>query len=84
MKPGMFGTEPVEQLGRALLLLGAALLVVGGFFCFAGKLPFRLGRLPGDFVYRGERGTFYFPLATCFVVSAVLSLMFWLLNHFRR
>jgi hypothetical protein len=41
-----------------------------------GKLGF--GRLPGDIAIRGEQGGFYFPIVTCLVVSAVLSLIFWL------
>jgi len=40
-----------------------------------------LGRLPGDVVI--ERGNFhlYFPIATCILVSAVLSFIVWLLNR---
>jgi len=60
------------------------LLLVGAFFFFGGKLPFRLGRLPGDIVHRGENTTFYFPIVTCLVVSIALSLVFWLINNFRR
>jgi hypothetical protein len=35
-------------------------------------------------VHRGEHGTFYLPLVSCLAVSAVISLVFWLFNHFRR
>lgn len=71
----------LRDLGRTLLIFGAILLLVGAFFFFGGKLPFRL---PGDIVHRGENTTFYFPIATCLVVSIALSLVFWLINHFRR
>jgi hypothetical protein len=74
----------LRELGRMLLILGAVLLLVGAFFFFGGKLPFRLGHLPGDVVHRGEHSTFYFPIVTCLVVSFALSLLFWLINHFRR
>jgi hypothetical protein len=37
-----------------------------------------LGRLPGDIAIGGEHGGFYFPIVTCLVVSAVLSLIFWI------
>ncbi len=67
-----------------LLLLGGLLLLVGAFFYFGGKLPFRLGRLPGDIVRKGERTMFYFPIATCLVLSVGLSLLFWALSRFRR
>lgn len=74
----------LRDLGRTLLLLGGALILVGAFLYFGGKLPLRLGRLPGDIVHRGEHTTFYFPIVTCLVLSAGLSLFFWLIKHFRR
>jgi hypothetical protein len=74
----------LRDLGRTLLLLGAAFVLAGAFFYFGGKLPFRLGRLPGDIVHRGEHSTFYFPVVTCLVLSVALSLLFWLINRFRR
>jgi len=58
--------------------------MVGAFFYFGGKLPFRLGRLPGDIAYKGDHTTFYFPIVTCIVLSIGLSVLFWLLSRFRR
>jgi len=74
----------MQQLGRTLLLLGAVLIVVGAFLYFGDKLPFRLGRLPGDFVHRGRNTTFYFPLVSCLVISILISLILWIINQFRR
>ena len=68
-------------LGRALISLGIALIVLGVLVTFAGRLPFRLGRLPGDIYIQGKQSSFYFPLATCLVVSALLSVLMW---FFRR
>lgn len=76
--------DPTRDLGRTLLILGALLFAAGVFFYFGPKLPFRLGRLPGDIVHRSGHGTFYFPIVTCLVFSAALSLIFWLLSHLRR
>jgi hypothetical protein len=76
--------EPIEQFGRTLLLLGAILIVFGAFLYFGGKLPFRLGRLPGDIVHRGPRSTFYFPLVSCLVISVLISVILWIINQFRR
>lgn len=76
--------DPFRELGRTLLMLGMFILLVGTFFYFGGKLPFRLGRLPGDIVHKGEHTTFYFPIVTCLVLSVGLSLLFWLLSRFRR
>ncbi len=66
--------------GKILILFGALLVLAGVLVVFGDRIPF-LGRLPGDIVIRGERTTFYFPLATCLLISLVLSLLFFL---FRR
>ena len=76
--------DPAREIGRTLLILGAVLLVVGTFFFSGGGLPFRLGRLPGDIVHKGEHSTFYFPIVTCIVLSVGLSLLVWLLSRLRR
>ena len=68
-------------LGRTLIAIGVILVVVGLFLTCGARLPFRLGRLPGDFVIRGRHSVFYLPLATCVVLSLVLSLVMWLLNR---
>jgi hypothetical protein len=76
--------DSVRELGRMLLMLGGLLMVVGAFFYFGGKLPFRMGRLPGDIVHKGDHTTFYFPIVSCIVLSVGLSLLFWLISRFRR
>ena len=76
--------DPWRDLGRTLLLLGGLLCIVGALFYFGAKLPLRLGRLPGDIVHRGKHTTIYFPIATCFLVSAALTLLFWFFTHFRK
>jgi Protein of unknown function (DUF2905) len=58
--------------------LGAVLVVVG---LVLSMLPVRLGRLPGDIVIRGKNSTFYFPVITCLLISAVLTLIMWLFNR---
>lgn len=76
--------DSLRELGRTLLLLGGFIALVGAFFYFGGKLPFRLGRLPGDIVHEGKHSSFYFPLTTCILLSVGLSLLFWLVSRFRR
>jgi DUF2905 family protein len=76
--------HPLRELGRTLLVLGGLLAIIGALLFFGGKLPLRLGKLPGDIVHRGEHTIFYFPIVTCLVLSAALSLLFWLFSHFRR
>jgi uncharacterized membrane protein YbhN (UPF0104 family) len=71
----------VTQIGRLLVVLGLALAAAGALLIFSERLPFRIGRLPGDIVVRGKNSTFYLPLATSLLLSVVLSLILWLMNR---
>ena len=71
----------MEQLGRALLVMGGVLALVGVLFMLGPRLPFRLGRLPLDFHYRRDNFSFYFPLGTSILISVVLTLIFSLLHR---
>lgn len=73
-----------RDFGRTLIVLGILLTAAGLLLSFSGRLPFRLGHLPGDIIRRGEHSTFYFPITTSILLSLVLSLLFWLISHFRR
>jgi hypothetical protein len=64
---------------RTLIVLGLAIVVAGVAWPLIAKLG--LGRLPGDIRVRTEHGAFYFPIVTCLVISAVLSLVVWLLRR---
>ena len=77
-------TEPLRDLGKSLVVIGALLALVGLLLVAGGKLPFRLGRLPGDIAYQGKSGSFYFPVVTCLLLSVLLTLAMWIVNHFRR
>ena len=83
---------PVESLpwtrcansGKCCWLLGVVFVGAGALLMFGARLPFRLGRLPGDIAYQGRNGSFYFPIVTCIVLSVGLTLLFWIVNFFRR
>jgi len=68
-------------LGRVLIAAGLVMVLAGVLLTFAGRLPFRLGRLPGDIYVQGRGGSFYFPIVTCLVLSAVLSVVLWILRR---
>ena len=68
-------------LGRLLITLGIVLVAAGLLVTFAGRLPVRLGRLPGDIHIHGKNSSFYFPLTTCIVLSALFSLVLWILRR---
>jgi Protein of unknown function (DUF2905) len=76
--------DPTRDLDRLLVVVGMVLTTAGTLLYFSGRLPFRLGRLPGDIVHRGEHSTFYFPIATSIILSIALTLILWLVSHFRR
>ena len=65
-------------MGRALIFAGLVLVAAGILIIFAERLHLRVGRLPGDLVFRSKNGAFYFPLMTCLLISAVLTLLGWL------
>ena len=67
-------------LGRLLIATGLVLVAAGLLVTFAGRLPIKLGRLPGDIYIHGKNSSFYFPLATCILVSVVVSILMWILR----
>ena len=76
--------DALRETGKLLMAVGIVLLGAGALLAFGGRLPFRLGRLPGDIAYQGRNGSFYFPVVTCILLSVVVSLLLWVVNHFRR
>lgn len=67
-------------MGRILIVVGLLIAVVGILVLFVGRIPF-LGRLPGDFVIQRRQFTFYFPIATCVVLSLLLTLVLYLFGR---
>jgi len=70
------------HLGKILIIIGLAVAAMGLLLLLAGKgsLPW-IGRLPGDFFFKGKNFSFYFPLATSILISVVLTLILWLINR---
>lgn len=63
-----------ESLGKALMTVGAILLIVGILIHFGGKV-FNLGRLPGDIQYESGNIGFYFPVVSSIIISVVLTII---------
>ena len=72
------------DLGRMLIFVGGLLLVFGLILVLAGKMNLPIGRLPGDFVYRGKHTTVFFPLMTSILLSVILSLVLYVVNRMRQ
>jgi hypothetical protein len=64
-------------MGRLLVNAGILLVIVGLAIILGDRLGIHLGRLPGDVRIEGRRGGFYFPVVTCLLISAILSLISW-------
>ena len=74
----------MSDLGKLLVILGILLVVAGVLLTLLGRTNLPLGRLPGDIFYRGKHTTFYFPLATSIVLSALLTLLLYVIGKFRK
>ena len=61
-------------VGRMLMIVGAALLLLGALFSFGPRVPW-LGRLPGDIVIERDNFRLYFPITTSIVISIILTLL---------
>jgi hypothetical protein len=69
----------MSELGKLLLVIGGIVAGVGLLLMLASRIGW-LGRLPGDIAVERKNFAFYFPIVTCLVVSAVLTLIFWIMN----
>lgn len=69
----------MNGMGRPLIIMGLILVAAGLVLSFAPRIPW-LGRLPGDIAIKREHFSFYFPLATSILISAVASLILWLIR----
>jgi hypothetical protein len=61
---------------KALIFAGAILIAIGIAWPWLRMLD--LGRLPGDIVVEQPGMHIYFPIATCLVISVILTLLFWI------
>ena len=62
------------DLGRTLLIVGGLIVLLGFALMLGNKVPF-LGKLPGDLRIQCENFSCTFPLATCLLVSLVLTVL---------
>jgi hypothetical protein len=73
----------MNSFGWTFVIAGLTIAVVGLFLVFGPAIPW-LGRLPGDIRIEGEHTRFYFPIATCLLLSLVLSVVAWLVRNLTR
>ncbi len=63
------------EFSKTLIFFGIILVLAGVLAAIFGKIP-GIGRLPGDFYFKKGSVTFYFPFATCLILSLLLTLFF--------
>jgi len=66
-----------HELGKILMIVGVGVVLIG-FLLWSGVGRGWLGHLPGDIHVERKNFSFHFPLVTCLVVSAIVSLLLWL------
>lgn len=64
------------DFGKGLMIAGVVIFLIGLFWPL-------IGRLPGDIFVKKGNVTFIFPIVTCIIISLVLSLIMYVINHFR-
>jgi hypothetical protein len=69
-----------RNLGKLLLIAGVVFVILGAWILAGPKIPW-LGRLPGDVRISRDGFSLYAPLATCILLSAVLTLLFHLFTR---
>jgi hypothetical protein len=77
---GRLQPAPTTDMGRALILFG--LLAVGVGLLVNLGVP--IGKLPGDFTIKRGSFTLYVPLASCILVSVLLTLVSVLISFFTK
>ncbi len=70
----------VSQIGKMLIIAGGVMILIGVVFAVGAKIPF-VGKLPGDFTFKGKNFTIHLPLATGIVLSIIITII---LNLFGR
>lgn len=71
-----------QQFGKLILITGIILSAVGGLMILLSKIG--LFRLPGDIRIEGKHWKFYFPLASCLILSILLTLILWIVHYFKK
>lgn len=70
----------MNDVGRMLVVFGVLIALAGVALLLVGRVGW-LGRLPGDIHIERGNWTFYFPLATSLLLSAVLTLILWIVGR---
>jgi ABC-type antimicrobial peptide transport system permease subunit len=71
-----------QQIGKLILLFGLIIAAVGIIIILLGHIG--LFKLPGDLQLSGKNWKVYIPLASCIIISIILTLILWLISYLSR
>jgi len=74
----------MAEVGKGIIFIGIVIIIIGIILTFSDKLPFTLGKLPGDIVYKKENASFYFPITTSIIISIIISIFLYLFGKIFR
>lgn len=69
-------------MSRLLIIIGFILIILGLFWPTMVKMG--IGRFPGDLLIEKEKTRFYFPVVSCILLSAVISIAMWIIHFFQN
>jgi len=71
-----------QQFGKWLIFAGITIALLGAIAMILGRIG--LFKLPGDFEFGSKNWRLYIPIASCIIISIILTIILWLINYFRR
>ncbi len=71
-----------QQIGKWVILAGLVIMLAGVLIMVSGRLG--LFKLPGDLQFGSKNWRVYLPIASCIVISIVLTVILWLIHYLRR
>ncbi len=71
-----------QQFGKWLITIGIFIVLAGGLMMMLARAG--LFKLPGDLEFGSKSWRIYIPIASCIIISVVLTVIMWLINYFRR
>ena len=70
----------MQNTGKHLIIIGVIVIVIGLILWLFGNKLGWLGNLPGDIKYENERTKIYFPITTMLLISALISIILWVVR----
>ena len=71
-----------QQMGKWLIVAGLMIALLGALMLLLGRMG--LFKLPGDLEFGSKNWRVYIPIASCILLSILLTFIMWLINYFRR